>query len=389
MLSEEALNKLSERITNRISNLNTYMIKKLAEQVKTIGKLTPSQLNEIYQSIKYGNDLDKIAKELAKVSELTVKDIYTIFEEVAKKNQVFAQKFYEYKNIPYIPYEKNKPLQDMVMAIARRTANEYVNISRTFAFMTLNSAGIIEYTPLSLIYQKITDEAVLATYTGRESFNMIMKRTMLTLSDKGMQTIDFASGYHRRADSSVRMNILEGVRTLQNEVNMKFGEEFGADGVEVVHHLNPAPDHSSDLHSGWHDIDGRQFSKEQFEEINSDLNRPVSELNCYHFIIPIVMGVSKPVYSEDQLKADKEANLKGFDFEGSHYTNYEGTQLQRQIETQIRRYKDKLNVAEELDLEEKAKYKIKIKQLTNKYKNLSKVSGLPTRMDRLRVYTTK
>lgn len=386
MLSEEALNRLSERITSRVNNLNTYMIKKLANQIKTIGELTPSQLNEIYQSIKYGNDLEEITKELSNATNLTVQDIYKIFEEVTKKNQAFAKKFYEYRKIKFIPYEENKPLQDMVKAIARRTAEDYINISRTYAFATVNAKGIVEYTNISRIYQKITDEAVLATYTGRESFNMVMKKTMLALADKGMQTIDYASGYHRRAYSSIRMNILEGVRTLQNEVNMKFGEEFGADGVEIVHHINPAPDHSSDLHSGWHDIDGQQFSKEEFDIINNDLNRPVSELNCYHFTVPIILGISKPVYSEEQLKADKEANLKGFEFEGTHYTNYEGTQLQRQLETQIRRYKDKLNVADELDLEEKAKYKIKITQLTKKYKDLSKISGLPTRMERLRHY---
>ena len=53
MLSEEALERLSERLVNRIEELNLYMIEKLGEQIVDIGTLTPSQLREVFQSIKY------------------------------------------------------------------------------------------------------------------------------------------------------------------------------------------------------------------------------------------------------------------------------------------------------------------------------------------------
>ena len=390
MLSEDTLERLSERLVDRIESLNAYFINKIGNQIKTIGTITPSQLAELLQSVQYGNDIEEIMNKVSEVTDMNVKDIYDIFEEVAKKNQSYAKKFYEYQKVKFIPYEKNKILQEQVKSIAKSTAEEYINMSKTFAYMSSNENGMKEYTLLSDIYQKITDEAILSIVQGRESYEMIMKKMMKEMTSNGLRTVDYASGYSRRADSSVRMNMMDGIRRLHREQQEEFGKEFGANGIEVSHHKYAAPDHIDT-------IDGRQFSTkgetiidgikyEDYETVNSNLDRHVGELNCYHFPFQIVLGVSKPIYSKEQLEADKQANMKGFDFEGNHYTMYEGTQLQRQIETKIRKYKDRQIGAKSInDMDEVYHCQEKISQLTNKYKELSDVSGLPTKVDRLRV----
>ena len=379
MLSEEALERLSERLVNRIEKLNEYFIKKIGNQIYDIGTITPSQLNELLQSVKYGNDIDDIMNKLAEITDKNVKDIYEIFEEVAKKNQNYAKTFYEYSNTKFVPFDENQALKKHVESIAKITADEYVNMSKTIAYTTINNKGVKEFTSLSKTYQNVIDEAILSISQGRETFDTVAKRIMKQLTSNGLRTVDYASGYSRRLDSSVRMNIMDGVRRLNRELQEQFGEEFGADGVEVSHHKNPAPDHENT-------VDGKQFSKEEYEKINNSLDRHVGELNCYHFIYPIILGVSEPMYSKEQLEADKKANKEGFEFEGTHYTNYQGTQLQRRLETRIRQYKDRQIGAKSInDLEEVYHCQEKIEQLTNKYNKLSKVSGLPTKVDRLRV----
>lgn len=389
-LSEESLERLSERLVDRIENLNAYMIEKLGNQIVDIGTFTPSQVREILQSVKYGNDLDEIINKIADVTEMNVKDIYDIFEEVAKKNQSYAKQFYEYQNANFIPYEQNKALQDQVKSIATATANEYINMSKTFAYMRYNNRGIKEYTKISDIYQKITDEAILSVAQGRDSYDMAMRKAMKEMTSRGLRTVDYSTGYSRRADSSVRMNIMDGIRRLNKELQEQFGKEFGADGVEVSHHKNAAPDHIDT-------VDGKQFSTrgdvtvngikyKDYDTVNNSLDRHVGELNCYHFTYQIVLGVSEPMYSKEQLEDDKKANENGFEFEGKHYTNYEGTQLQRQIETKIRQYKDRQIGARAVnDTEEVYNCQEKIRQFTSKYNDLHKASGLPTKVDRLRV----
>ena len=379
MLSESALERLTERLVNRIEELNAYFVEKLGKQITTIGNVMPSQVKELMQTIQYGADIDEIMNKIAEITNLNVNDIYNIFEEVAKQNQKFAKQFYEYKQVKFIPYEQNKELQRQVRAIAKATAEEYINISNTMAYTVYNELGEKTFTNLSKTYQEITDRAILNISQGRESFDTVMKKTMKDLTKNGLRTVDYASGYSRRLDSSVRMNLMDGVRRLNRELQEQFGEEFGADGVEVSHHINPAPDHEDT-------VDGKQFSKEEYEKVNNSLKRHVGELNCYHFTYSIILGVSEPIYSKEQLQADKEANKKGFEFEGNHYTNYEGTQLQRQLETKIRQYKDKQIGAKAInDMDEVYHCQEKITQLTQKYNDLSKASGLPTKIERLRV----
>ena len=390
MLSEDALERLSERLVDRVESLNTYFIKKIGKQIRTIGTITPSQLSELLQSVQYGNDIGEIMNKIAEITDMNVKDIYKIFEEVAKKNQLFSKKFYDYKKIKFIPYEENKILQNQVMSIAEATANEYVNMSKTFAYMRKNANGIKEYTSLSEIYQKITDEAILSVAQGRESYQIAMQKAMREMTTNGLRVVDYSTGYSRRADSSVRMNVMDGIRRLNREVQEQFGKEFEADGVEVSHHKYAAPDHIDT-------IDGRQFSKngevivdgvkyEDYNTINDSLARHVGELNCYHFPFQIVLGVSKPLHTKEELEVDKKENKKGFEFEGNHYTMYEGTQLQRQIEVKIRQYKDRQIGARAInDTDEVYHCQEKIRHLTDKYYDLHKTSGLPTKIDRLRV----
>ena len=68
------------------------------------------------------------------------------------------------------------------------------------------------------------------------------------------------------------------------------------------------------------------------------------------------------------------------------YTNYEGTQLQRNLERAIREQKDiqifaKASGNNELIADSQSK----ITQLTSKYRELSSVSNLPTKMQRMKV----
>ena len=65
---------------------------------------------------------------------------------------------------------------------------------------------------------------------------------------------------------------------------------------------------------------------------------------------------------------------------------YEGTQLQRKIETEIRKAKDIQIIAKASGNKELVQEsQTRITQLTYKYRELSKISGLPTQLERARV----
>lgn len=389
-LQEEAI---ITRLIERIESGNTFILTEIGKAVKEIGQLTSTQAYQLQQMIKYGASYQTILERLSKITNLNVKEIDEIYSLYAQKDYNFARKFYEYRNIPYVPFNQLETLKREVQAISNLTKGEYMNLSNTSAlgFTIKDLAGNVRFYNISDAYQYVIDQAILSISQGKDTFNHQMYSILKSLGESGLKTVDYKSGYHRRLDSAIRMNLREGIKTLHNETQRILGEEFGADGVEISVHLNPAPDHE--------DLQGRQFSNEEFEKLqNNEVakdykgnryfheHRPISELNCQHTIRSIILGVSKPQYSDKELQDIKERNEKGFMFEGKHLTMYEGTQLQRKLETEIRKQKDiqMLGKASGNDLLI-GDAQFKITQLTNRYKELSKTSGLQTQMERLRV----
>ena len=403
MISDRQIDLLVERFVDRIEQANSYYLQKLGESVKKIKTLTPTQAQQLVQILKYGGNYEEIINEISRLTNLNIQDIDAIFNEMAKKDYLFAEKFYKYRGVEYVPYSENKALLRQVSALASITKQEMYNYARTtnLGYSIRDLQGNVKFVGLRETYNRVLDEAVLNVGTGVDTFDNAMFKIMKDIGGNGLKTVDYENGRSIRLDSVARMHLKGALRNLHNEIQKQVGEEFDFDGYEISTHLNPADDHSS--------VQGRQFSIEEYEKLNNGLEakdytgetftldhdhkngfRPISTLNCYHYVFSIVLGVSKPNYSEEELQKIIDDNDKGFELDGVHYTNYEGTQLQRKLETEIRKQKDiqimaKASGNKQLVEESQSA----ITQLTLKYKQLSDVSGLPYKRDRLRVLNYK
>ena len=427
MLSEETIDKLAERLTNRIEELNARILKRIGEDISKIGTLTPTDAIRLGNILKYGGSYEKIANEIAKITGLNIQDIFEIFEEVSKIDQNFAKAFYEYRNVDFIPYDQNVALKRQTESLARLTASEFANFSNAniLGYGLQDDLGNVTYKGIRETYNQLIDEAILSMSQGKETFDEVMYRQIKQMGSGGLRIIypstyvgkdkdgnKVIKHYTRRLDSVVRSSILEGIRTLHNANQEQFGEEFDYNGIEVTHHQNSAPDHIDT-------VDGKQFAlidriQEQinngieteikkedirgnqvrvkgkwyddYNAINESLLRKVSTLNCRHRTFAIIVGVSKPEYTQEQLDEDKQKNIEGFNLDGKHYSLYEGEQLQRSLERRIREQKDIQIMAKASGNKELiAHSQEKIRQLTSKYRQLSDVSGLLTKMERMRV----
>lgn len=400
MLTDEILERVVERLTSRIEEANTYIVQEMGKTIKKIKTVTPSEARKLEQILKYGGDYDKIKRKLAQVTKLNLKDIEQIFEEVAKRDYEFAEKFYAYKKKKYIPFDENTALKAQVKALAGEAAKEYVGITQTEAvgMVLTDLKGKKTFKKLQTAYNDMVDTAVMSVVQGKSSMGDEIQRLVKKIGGNGLKSLNFENGRTMRLDSAIKMQMRGAIRNLHNQIQEQLGEEFGADGVEITVHLNPAPDHAK--------VQGRQFSNEEFEKFQTDQDsvsydgvkfpaeseetgrdrRSISEYNCYHYIFAIVLGISEPEYTDKQLQEIIDRSEKGFEYDGKHYTTYEGTQLQRQIETEIRRQKDiqiMAREADEPDVIDEAQKKITV--LNRKYKEVSAAAGLPTKANRLRV----
>ena len=398
-MNEETIELLTERLASRINIANEFFLIKIGESVKKIRGLTPTQAHQLIQILKYNGNYEEIVNEILRLTNLNIQDIDAIFTEIAKKNYEFAEQFYKYRGVEYVPYNQNKALLRQVNALASITKQEMFNYARAtnLGYSIKDLQGNIKFVGLRETYNRVLDEAVLNVGTGVDTFDNAMSKIMEDVGGSGLKTVDYASGRSIRLDSAARMHLKGALRTLHNEIQKQVGDEFGSDGYEISVHSNPAVDHEK--------TQGRQFSIEEYEKLNNGLEakdykgntytldhdhkngfRPISTMNCYHYVFSIVLGVNKPEYSEEQLQKIIDDNDKGAIIDGKHYTNYEITQLQRSFERKIRKQKDIQILAKASGNKELVKEsQDRITQLTNKYKEISKISGLPTRMDRLKV----
>ena len=417
MLNENKQEKLLKIFQQRFENYNTQVLKFLGETIKKFKDLNSSQAYSLAQQLKYNTTAKDLLDELSKISGLSVKDLKAILEKVARENINFADVYYKSRGLETPLYSENKALQRLVFSVYSISGAEFKNIAKSTGFRLLGDNGEPLLLDIDKTYKYVIDKCVVAISQGKETYQQAMRSTMKQLSSSGVRKIEYESGYSRRLDTSIRQNILDSIRQVSNESQQLFGEEFGYNAIEVSHHSNSAPDHSNnDIENGKFDIDGHQFVKldilkEQikngmekeitlkdidevnhrvkckgkwyydFDYINNNLNRPVSTMSCYHYIFSVVLGVSRPQFTDKQLEEDKKKNNDGFEFEGKHYTFYEAEQLLNRIALEIRKNKDTQIMAKSSgDNDLILSSQTKITQLTTKYRQVVKASGLPNKL---------
>lgn len=94
--------------------------------------------------------------------------------------------------------------------------------------------------------------------------------------------------------------------------------------------------------------------------------------------------MSERTYTDEQLAhIDDDHNIE---FEGKHYTAYEATQKQRQIERTVRKLKREQTAYKAAGLKEEAQaVSVRIQRQNAKYREFSEAAGLPMQRERMRV----
>ena len=384
MKDDKKLELLLERFYNRFNTYNTKVLEKLGETIKKFDGVSPSTAHKIAQQLKYGIDINDLMAELSQLSGKSIKDIEEAFDLVAEENVAFAEVYAKAKNMEFVDYKDNDQLKRLVKGIAGETNATFKNISRAKAigFVLKDENGNKIFKNLKKTYNDLIDEAVFNVTTGTSDYQSAMRGVMKQLADSGVkihkEKVGYKSGYNVRIDSAVRQNVLTGIRQVNLEVQKQVGRDFGADGVEISAHSPCAEDHLS--------IQGKQFSNKEFKKLNASLERPIGEYNCRHFVFSIVLGVNQPSYSDKMLNKMNRESQSIIEYEGKKYTAYEATQVQRKLETAIRKEKDRQIIARASgDKDGVGIAQSNITTLTHKYNDFSKNAGLNTYKNRLAV----
>lgn len=317
-----------------------------------------------------GADLTDIDKKIAEALHKTQEEVTKLFNEAAAKNQ---------SDYNWLSEKTGRPLDKSVISQITQAAintaqGDLDNITGTIGFITRSG----QFSLWDQAYRQALSFGSFQVASGATSYTQAAREIINQFAGKGMM-IEYASGQRRTVETAVRLCITSGVGRMAKDMAEQNGQMLGADGVEISAHAGSAPDHEP--------YQGRQYTRADFEAIDNMLDRPFEIWNCRHIVYPVILGLSQPVYTEAELNAMAAENAKGITYDGKHYTLYEATQMQRQIERSIRGLKRELigaNAARDQELF--TNKSIKLNVLRHKYVDFSAQAGLLTQNERAQIY---
>lgn len=375
MLTERELEAAIRQITDRLDDINRLFVKKIAAQVTKIGALNQSSINRLVVMADMGADVADINRQLQAATALNIRDLFRIYQAALTETYT-DPRFRVFLQQRPLPQDQRDRLTRFARNVSMQTAKTMQNISNTTAVQPL--------------YKEAVDRAITAVSAGLTDYKSAMRDTIRDIGYNGLQ-VQYVSGYHRRMDSAVRQNIIDGVNQINQHASLAMGEALGFDAVELSAHAHSAPDHEP--------VQGRVFLRAEFDKMQSGLDfvdvdgrqyagfrRPIGEWNCMHIAMGFSTEHSVRRYSEEQLQGWAAANKEGCEFGGKHLTTYQAQQYMRRLETRVRREKDCANAARAVgDDQLRRQCQMRINQLTNRYYSLAKAAGLKAHGDRLTV----
>ena len=124
--------------------------------------------------------------------------------------------------------------------------------------------------------------------------------------------------------------------------------------------------------------------RKEEQVLKSNFMHAIGTLNCGHAAFPIVMGVSEPRYTEEELEQFRADNERGVTVDGRHYTGCEAVQERQRLERAVRTQKRRVLVDKAAGDEEKLLTdQIRLKRYEQEHSRFSKAAGLQTERERV------
>lgn len=332
MLTPEQLQNLPQELTDLYDQLSEFILRDIARRIAKGAEITDTAEYQLYRAKSLGLSTDEIAAKIAEINGSSAAEINRLIREAAAQSDEFDRKMLGVDKGAAVPLEENAQLQKLISAQIAETAGKCENLTNTMGFADHDFLGRVYYLSMTDMYRREMDSAHMKVVTGATDYMTAIRQDCNKLAASGVRTIDYESRRSDRIEVAARRAILTSVAHVTHRISEQNGEELGADGWEMSAHSGSRPSHAV--------YQGRQYTQKQYERIIKPL---ISEPNCRHDVFPIILGVSEPVYTEEELQ---NIDQPPFTYEGRTYTAYEASQQMRKMERAMRKQKDRCIVAD-------------------------------------------
>lgn len=234
-ITPQFLQNCPDEIVKTYQGLEEYVIADICRRFKLSGEATESALEQIRLLQRRGLSLDEIEKRIKKALNLSNEQFDEIYQRAVERNQQYFDYTISKADIAVDTF-KAAALQQEVEAIRAQTLGEFTNITQSLGFALRGADGKVQFLPISKTYQKILDDAEMQVWSGAVDYNTAIRGAVKRLTDSGLQTVDYASGWHNRVDVAARRAVMTGVSQVSAKYSETLMEVTGTQYVEVTAH---------------------------------------------------------------------------------------------------------------------------------------------------------
>lgn len=375
MLTPEEMDEQPDRIEALFQMLDIFIVIEFAKLLKQACS-TETVAEWIEQKHKLlGVSSKAIRKEITRTLLQADKEALLLFEDasmLSATNDVarFAKGGLDAKQIAERDF-----LKQYVDIAYEQTHGEFVNLGQTIGF-----AGQGRFMPINDFFYERLDTANMQVMSGTLAYTEAIKQAIQDLTAKGIQTINYDSGYVLNVGSASRMITMTGVSQMENKMNDAICETLGLDLVEVSAHGGARPSHRP-----WQ---GKVFSRKGNKGKYRDLAEAtgygtvtgLGGANCRHTFYGYLDGTPR-TYTDEELAHLDDMTV---DYNGQKLDLYHANQRMRYMERQIRKTKRELAVYDNVDMDDDFRSSsIKLQRMNKAYKEFAGKTGIRPRQDRV------
>lgn len=379
MLTPDELKVVPDPIVELYEQLEQDIIADIAKRLEKVGEITAAALWMRYVMAHRREDMATIKKRIDDTNKQSRAAMDSLFKEAVERSMAYdnVDALRAGKNI--VSLAENAELMQFIEASAKKTQGELKNLTKSMAFKDGKQFKTIER-----FYQDTLDYAQFQVASGAFTPQQAIDIAVKKLVDSGIRVAEYESGAKIGIAIAVRRATLTGINQTTAEITLKTCSAMDCEFVETTAHAGARPDHQPWQGKVFHLFGGKDGYLDFETETGYGTGEGLCGWNCRHHFHPFFLGISKPMYSAEDL-----ANIDPppFEYNGKTYTHYEATQQQRRMERAIRKTKNEMVAYEAAGQTEQFTWSaVKLKMQERKYADFSKAAGLRTKSERTKVY---
>ncbi len=408
----DILDALPEELAELYRNLEMTLLEEICSRLNLAGELNEVTVESVRALRSHGISLEEIEKAIRDTTGISEKKLNELLDDVVERNQAYYTELIDLAGVTKPQILVSAATID---AIYRQTGRELLNLTQSMGFLVDGGRTML---PPAKAYQWALNNAEMQVQSGAISYNQAIKRAIMQLADSGIRVVNYESGHRDHIDVAARRAVMTGVSQLCAKYTEQSAEYLNTPYFEVSAHIG-----ARDKGKGWanhREWQGKVYSTRDHDKYPNiydvcGLGRVdgLEGANCRHIRTAFVDGVMERTYTDKQLSHIDDANCRHIrtafvdgvmertytdkqlshiddgrdaDFEGRHYSAYEATQKQRQIERTVRKLERRRTAfAAQGNTEEAQAAQIKIRRLRKEYKAFSTAADLPLQTERMKV----